>query len=299
VGLPLLCSSALGQSDTPTIDHVRVLVHDIAAAQNNLHAIGFEMRRPEPSVYQEGSAHSSAPFSDGTYLELIAIADREKLSKSRPWIVDFLQNYQGAHSVGIIVTSAKDVADRLQSQGIDAPLFTLIGSHPEAKPVLLTTPKLANLADGAIFFVEYPSKRSSPAQVSQPNTAEGTIAVWILVKDLEKASKDVERIGFHAVRLLKFDVLGARKREFNIGRLWISLACLTADFMKSNWSKESQNPFGPRVAAGLASPPDRIERPIRVQTTLPRMGLLARSNFRWLSGGIAITSHVPTFQEEV
>jgi hypothetical protein len=217
VGLPLLCSSALGQSDTPTIDHVRVLVHDIAAAQNNLHAIGFEMRRPEPSVYQEGSAHNSAPFSDGTYLELIAIADREKLSKSRPWIVDFLQNYQGAHSVGIIVTSAKDVADRLQSQGIDAPLFTLIGSHPEAKPVLLTTPKLANLADGAIFFVEYPSKRSSPAQVSQPNTAEGTIAVWILVKDLEKASKDVERIGFHAVRLLKFDVLGARGREFNIG----------------------------------------------------------------------------------
>jgi len=104
----------------------------------------------------------------------------------------------------------------LQSQGIDAPLFTLIGSHPEAKPVLLITPKLANLADGAIFFVEYPW-RSSPAQVSQPNTAQGTIAVWILVKDLEKASKDVEKIGFHFGRLLKFDVLGARGREFDIG----------------------------------------------------------------------------------
>jgi Glyoxalase-like domain len=217
LGLPVLCSSALGQSDTPAIDHVRVLVHDIAAAQNTLHALGFEMRRSEPSVYQEGSAHNSAPFSDGTYLELIGIADREKLAKSRPWIVEFLQHYQGAHSVGIIVTSAKDVADRLQSQGIDAPFFTLIGSHPEAKPVLLITPKLANLADGAIFFVEYPSKRSSPAQVSQPNTAQGTIAVWILVKDLEKASKDVERIGFHSGRLLKFDVLGARGREFDIG----------------------------------------------------------------------------------
>jgi hypothetical protein len=114
VGLAVLCSSALG-ADTPAIDHVRVLVHDIAAAQNTLHALGFEMRRPEPSVYQEGSAHNSAPFSDGTYLELIGIADREKLSKSRPWIGDFLQHYQGAHSVGLIVTSAKDVADRLQS----------------------------------------------------------------------------------------------------------------------------------------------------------------------------------------
>lgn len=74
--LPLLSSSALGQSETPTLDHVRVLVHDIAAAQKTLNALGFEMRRPEPSVYQEGSAHNSAPLSDGTYLELIGIADR-------------------------------------------------------------------------------------------------------------------------------------------------------------------------------------------------------------------------------
>jgi hypothetical protein len=217
VGLPVLCNSALGQSDAPAIDHVRVLVHDIAAAQNTLHALGFEMRWPEPSVYQEGSAHNSAPFSDGTYLELIGIAEREKLLKSRPWIVDFLQLYQGAHSVGIIVTTAKDVADRLQSQGIDAPLFTLRGSNPEAKPFLLITPKLANIPDGAIFFLEYPWKRSSSAQLSQPNTAQGTVAVWILVKDLEKAGKGMERIGFHSGRLLKFDVMGARGREFDIG----------------------------------------------------------------------------------
>jgi hypothetical protein len=80
----VLCIDALGQSDTPAIDHVRVLVRDIAAAQNTLHALGFEMDRPEPSVYQEGSAHTSAPLSDGTYLELIGIADREKLLKSEP-----------------------------------------------------------------------------------------------------------------------------------------------------------------------------------------------------------------------
>lgn len=217
LGLPVLASGAPGQSDSPALDHVRVLVHDIEAAQKTLRALGFEMLRPQPSVYQEGSAHNSAFFSDGTFLELIGIDDRQKLLNSRPWIVEFLEHYQGAHSVGIIVTSAKDVADRLQSQGIDASRFTLIGSHPEAGPILLITPKLANVADGAIFFVEYPWKRSSPAQVSQPNTAEGTIAVWILVKDLERASKDVERIGFHSGRLLKFDVLGARGREFDIG----------------------------------------------------------------------------------
>jgi hypothetical protein len=213
----VLCISAFGQSDTPAIDHVRVLVHDIAAAQNTLHALGFEMDRPEPSVYQEGSAHTSAPLSDGTYLELIGIADREKLLKSRPWIVDSLQHYQGAHSVGLIIPSAKDVSDRLKSQGIDAPIFTLIGSNPEAKPFLVVTPKLADLPEGAIFFVQYPWKRSSPRQVSQPNTAQGTIAVWILVNNLEKASKDMEMIGFHSRRQVNFDVLGASGREFEIG----------------------------------------------------------------------------------
>lgn len=220
LALFLQCSSALGQSDAPTLDHVRVLVHDIAAAQNTLHKLGFEVRRPEASVYQEGSAHNSAFLSDGTYVELIGIADRDKLLKSRPWIVDFLQHYQGAHSAGVIVTSAKDVADRLQSLKIDAPLFTLLGSQPGAKPVLLITPKLASLPDGAIFFVEYPWQRTtatSAAQFAQPNTVHGTIAVWILVKDLEKASKDVETLGFHSGRLLDFKVLGARGRECQTG----------------------------------------------------------------------------------
>jgi hypothetical protein len=38
-----------------------------------------------------------------------------------------------------------------------------------------------------------------------------------LVKDFDNACVDMERIGFHSGRLLKFDVLGARGREFDIG----------------------------------------------------------------------------------
>lgn len=218
-GLPL-SGSLFGQSEAPALDHVRVLVNDIGAAQNAWHTLGFDMRRPEASVFQEGSVHNSAPLSDGTYLELIGIADRDKLMKSRPWIVDFLQHYQGAHSVGIIVTSAKDVADRLQSLKIEAPLFTLVGSNPQAKPVLLITPKLENIPNGAIFFVEYPWQRTSPtsaAQFVQPNTAQSTIAVWILVKDLEKATKDMELLGFHSGRISDFKNLGARGREYQTG----------------------------------------------------------------------------------
>ncbi len=162
LGLLSMSSSALGQSETGGIDHVRVLVRDIVAAQNQYRSVlGFDMSRAEPNIYQEGSAHNGAAFTDGTYLELIGIADREKLLKSRPWIVDFLQDHQGAHSVGIGVTSAKDVADRLQSRGIEAPVFNLTGYRPGAKPILLVTPKLVNLPNGAIFFVEYPVQKSA------------------------------------------------------------------------------------------------------------------------------------------
>jgi catechol 2,3-dioxygenase-like lactoylglutathione lyase family enzyme len=218
LGLPLLSSRAVGQSETAGIDHVRILVRDIAAAQKQYrNVLGLDMSQAEPVIYPEGTVHNGAELTDGTYLELIGIADRDKLLKSRPWIVDFLQDHQGAHSVGMIVTSAKDVADRLRSQGIEAPVFNLVSSHPGAKPILLVTPKLVNLPDGAIFFVEYPVQVQARTVV-QPNTTQGTVAVWIVVKDLEKASQESEKLGFHLGRVLDFKGLGARARELDTGR---------------------------------------------------------------------------------
>ena len=216
LGLPLLSGSAVGQSVTAGIDHVRILVRDITAAQSQYrNVLGFEMSGAKPVVYPEGS-HNGAELTDGTYLELIGIADRDKLLKSRPWIVDFLQDHQGPHSVGMIVTSAKDVAARLRSRGIEAPIFNLVSSHPGAKPILLVTPKLVNLPEGAIFFVEYPVQ--VPARtVVQPNTTQGTVAVWIVVKDLEKASQESEKLGFIPGRVLDFKSLGARARELGTG----------------------------------------------------------------------------------
>jgi hypothetical protein len=97
LGLLFASGSVLAQSDAGTVDHVRVLVHDITAAQDNYrNVLGLDIRHAEATVYPEGSAHNGSFLPDGTYLELIAIADREKLLNSRPWIVDFLQSHQGA-----------------------------------------------------------------------------------------------------------------------------------------------------------------------------------------------------------
>ena len=214
-GAPL----GMGQSEAGTIDHVRILVRDISASRQVYRdVLGFDLPRAEPFVYQEGSTHDGTLLADNTYVELIGIVDREKLLKARPWIVEFLQQQQGPHSVGWLVSSAKNVSDHLQSQGIDAPIVNLARANHADKTVLLVTPKLPHLPDGAIFFLEYPPKIASttPSQlpVRQPNTAEHIAAVWIVVNDLKKASADVRALGFRPVRSLRSKILGADGREF-------------------------------------------------------------------------------------
>jgi hypothetical protein len=213
--------SALGQSEVGIIDHIRVLVRDINASREVYRdVLGFGLPRPEPIVFQEGSAHDGARLADDTIVELIGVVDREKLAKVRPWIVEFLQHQQGAHSVGVLVSSAKDVSDRLHSRGIEAPVFNLVRGEPGDKPILLVTPKLPHLPEGSIFFVQYPPRNVNVQSLQpavQSNTAEGIQAVWIVVKDLKKASGDVKALGFRPVRSLKSEILGAEGREFATG----------------------------------------------------------------------------------
>ena len=172
---------------------------------------------------EEGSAHNgTSHLSDGTYLELLGVVDREKLLKVRPRIVNFLQDHEGAHSVGLLVPSAKEVSDRLESRGIEAAIFNLVRGKPGDKPVLLVTPKTEHLPEGAIFFLEYPPKSVKSPQsqppVTQPNTAESIVAVWILVMDLSKASEDAEALGFRQARSLESQTLRAQGRQFETGR---------------------------------------------------------------------------------
>jgi catechol 2,3-dioxygenase-like lactoylglutathione lyase family enzyme len=80
-------TGAFGQSDAGTIDHVRVLVHDMGACQEVYRTtLGFELSHAEAVVYQEGSTHNTARLVDGTYVELVAIPDREKLLNARPFL---------------------------------------------------------------------------------------------------------------------------------------------------------------------------------------------------------------------
>jgi catechol 2,3-dioxygenase-like lactoylglutathione lyase family enzyme len=212
------------QSTTGSFDHIRILVHDISAARNSYRdQLGFSFPYTDPYVYAEGSAHDTSDLPDGTYLELVGITDRAKLEQVRPWIVRFLETQQGVHSIGLQVPSANSVAHRLQSRGITAPIFKLARANPQDPPVLLVTPKLPHLPEGAIFFLEYPPRKrggdeSKAAPIRQTNTAERIVAVWIVVKDLARAADELEMLGFRRCRSLRSATLGAKVREFAADR---------------------------------------------------------------------------------
>jgi hypothetical protein len=60
-GILFAVVGAPAQSDIGTIDHVRVRVHDIKAGQDVYrNTLGFDLFRPEPVVFPEGSAHNDA-----------------------------------------------------------------------------------------------------------------------------------------------------------------------------------------------------------------------------------------------
>jgi Glyoxalase-like domain len=152
----LMTVAALAQSDHGRIDHVRILVNDVKTTGRDIYGkrLGFYLPEQGPAIFDEGSAHEGIMLFDHTGLELVGVADADKLRRVRPWIVNFLQAHEGAHSVGLAVDSAEQIADHLASQGIDAPMFRLAPSAG-AKPIFLITPRMPHLPEGAIFFIQY------------------------------------------------------------------------------------------------------------------------------------------------
>lgn len=201
-------------SDLGTINHVRILVHDVQASQDVYSKLGFSFPGPV-LVYPEGSIHQASFFPDSTYLELIGVADRQKLLEARPWIVEFSEKYEGAHSIGFQINSAKDLSNRLRTQHIEAPVSELKSNQPGAKPFVHVTPKLQHLPEGILFFTEYPSNTKAKSKLSPETKASETLAAaWIVVKDLDKAASDLQALGFRTVRSFTSDILHAKGQEF-------------------------------------------------------------------------------------
>lgn len=217
--LALACRPAsAGDSPVGELDHIRVLVRDIGAARNScLFGLGFVSPVAAPVIYPEGSAHDAAAFTAGGNFELFGIADRDGMMKSRPWMVEFLDRYEGAHSAGLKVASADASAARISAAGIEAPLFTL-ARKADAPPVRLVTPKFRHLPEGSVFFVQYPPRTTPLPDFPQPNTATELLSAWIVVSDVGKAGPELESIGFRRLREVASAVIGGSGVEYAADR---------------------------------------------------------------------------------
>jgi len=219
LGIPLFAQSSqpgrvVDDAGSGAVDHVRILVQDIGKSRREYHdLLGFDLAGAEPVVLPEGSSHDAMFLANRSYLELLGVARREELLKARAWIVGFLDHQQGAHSVGLAVSSAEGLAERLRSRGVDAPVSTLASKDP-ARPFVHVTPKLPNLPEGAIFFTQYPPRKAPAPEEHHANSAERILTVWIVVKNVHKASQDARLLGFRPVRSIRSKVLGATGEEF-------------------------------------------------------------------------------------
>lgn len=216
------------------LDHPGILVRDLEAAKDSYRdALGFAMPpRGVVSLLPSGIRISNALFEDGSYLELIAVDDREKVRRNRPSYLTFLEKQEGAKFVMLTVPSAEETAKVLRARGldIDEPSSrTVITPGAKESPLpfgwAVTFRKPVVARDSVGFFQPADAaareKRIRDANASgrthHVNTAKRLAAVWIVVRDLEAAENDFAAAGFTLGARRTFQALGAAGREIVAG----------------------------------------------------------------------------------
>jgi catechol 2,3-dioxygenase-like lactoylglutathione lyase family enzyme len=174
------------------LDHVVIAVHDLDAAIQNYRDLGFTVVRGR--VHANRATHNALiTFSDGTYLELLALTGEMPI----PDNIDFSVLVTGTEGfVGFALRSDDLEADaaRLRSEGF-AVGDVIPGERQRADGTIIQW-KLALLNDGfAPFLIEDITPRvwripHDPAATTHANRAIGLGGVEIAVRDMA-ASKEI------------------------------------------------------------------------------------------------------------
>lgn len=191
------------------LEHVVIAVRDLAVATASYERLGFTVTQggKHPTG---GTTGNGVFFSNGTYLELLTVYDREKAAD----LAKFLEQREGPRSIAVEVPSADAIRESLHAAGIDGGEPTKgkwESSSPVTKEWLTIDPK--PVLPGNIFFIDY--LRTSQ---SHPNTATGIRAVWVMVKSLQEASHRFERLGFSVGRPIEAPQFGTLAQEVMLGK---------------------------------------------------------------------------------
>jgi len=188
------------------IDHVILAVRDLEAARSFLRdRLGFKL--PPAGVvgkHASGTMNASAYFANQSYLEVLAVADRDLVRHRNATVLDFLDQGEGLLGFALSTSSARQSAARLEQLGIP---------HTEPKPGSISWPGSPGTAAPKWLTVEFlPASRlpffliqyldldyadifrnwtagfaeaSASPYFQQPNTAIGVSAIWVVVPKVD------------------------------------------------------------------------------------------------------------------
>jgi catechol 2,3-dioxygenase-like lactoylglutathione lyase family enzyme len=215
------------------VDHVGVVVRDLAQAQHDYEQLGFKVSNG--GHFPGGVSNSLVYFQNESYLELLTVHGNESTKGSdAAALAEFLSKHEGAMFLGINVSSAKRAADYLKAHNFDVegpepgsimvegqttpppPMWFDVGVNdkPAAGKEGLTLP---------IFFVEYVSadrmkKRRAEGSMDQANTAMGIHSVWFAVHNVQTQSRTLDTAGFNAGASREAKFIGGHGQEVAAGQ---------------------------------------------------------------------------------
>src|SRR5208282_3823701 len=150
-------------------------------------------------------------------------------------MIAFLDKHEGALALGLEIASADETAAYLRARGFD--IVGPVGGTWKPDGVKETPPELYRdvifkspaVPGDTIFFAEYhhdawhklqeeyPVLRDDPAKSSHANGAQQIHAVWMIVKDLDEATKAYEAVGFSRGAKMPLPAIGATAQAFQAG----------------------------------------------------------------------------------
>lgn len=204
------------------IDHVTILTSDLAAAADEYtRRLGFTVGNPTPHSF--GFTGAYIDFADGTFIELYAIHDREKVAAAGESFA--LEAPEGIRWVTLHSGSTADTTQLLTQRGIAAwgPYTLPEDAAPDAWSHRLSGPEEPVFPGGRLFFVEYNEARRAArraadtdgarAREAHANGAIGLRSVWVTVRDLSAAAATYESAGLIPGPEIRLQVLDTNARE--------------------------------------------------------------------------------------
>lgn len=217
------------------VDHVGIGVRDLEKARLEYEEVlGFKCTENLPSISGRTLLRSLIFFEDETLLEFLSPSPDASVigDEFRDWV----EKHEGAMSLALKISSAKDAAAHLEAHNFEVKLtgWPRATKEGETKPApvqyySVSTPDKPS-GNKKIFMVwvwlfenvspERSARlaaRREQGMMAHPNTARRLHSVWFAVHDLDASLRNLQDAGFEPGETREAKFLGASGREVKAG----------------------------------------------------------------------------------